>query len=140
MSRFITLGLLIAVTAGCATSPVSQFDAKQAPANQVMAFKSNIPGSGALSITRDNGHTGSLCFVGVFVDGRVAALLKPSESVTLYVPAGQVVIGAAYQGGGICGMGAERQERDITVTGGKAKRYRISTSAGGVLDVLPSTL
>ena len=140
MSRFIAIGLLLAATAGCATSPVSEFDARPAPANQVMAFKNNAPGSGALSITRDSGHTGSLCAVGVFVNGRVAALLYPSETVALYVPAGQVVIGAAYQGEGICGMGADRQERDVTVTGGKAKKYRISTSAGGILDVLPSTL
>jgi hypothetical protein len=140
MSRIIALGLLVAAITGCATSPVAQFDAKPAPESQVMGFKTNAPGSGAVSITRDSGHTGSMCAVGVFVDGRVAALLHPSERVTLYIPAGQVVIGAAYQGSGICGMGADRQERDITVTAGAAKKYRISTSAGGVLDVLPSTL
>ena len=84
--------------------------------------------------------TGSLCSVGLFVDGKVAALLKPGERVSLHVPAGSVVVGAAYQGSGICGMGADRQEREAIVSGGKVKNYRISTSGDGVLDILPTTL
>jgi len=70
----------------------------------------------------------------------VAALLKPGERVSLHVPAGSVVVGAAYQGSGICGMGADRQEREAIVSGGKVKNYRISTSGDGVLDILPTTL
>lgn len=91
-------------------------------------------------MVRDEGHTGSLCAVGLFVDRKVAALLETGEKVRLYVPAGSVVLGAAYQGGGICRMGAARQEKDVTINPGQDKTYRISTSSDGVLDVMPSTL
>ncbi|AMN78263.1 hypothetical protein [Pseudomonas azotoformans] len=136
----VTIALFAALVAGCATSPVPMTNAVAVPPDRVFAYQKETPGTGTLSVTRDSGHTGSLCSVGLFVDGKVAALLKPGERVALHVPAGAVVVGAAYHGSGICGMGAERQERETTVTGGKAKSYRISTSGDGVLDILPTTL
>lgn len=135
-----TTALFAALVAGCATSPVPMTNAVAVPPERVLAYQKDTPGTGTLSVTRDSGHTGSLCSVGLFVDGKVAALLKPGERVALHVPAGSVVVGAAYQGSGICGMGAERQERETMVTGGKVKSYRISTSGDGVLDILPTTL
>lgn len=132
--------LFAALLAGCATSPVPIKNAVAVPPERVLAYQKEVPGTGTLSVTRDSGHTGSLCSVGLFVDGKVAALLKPGERVSLHVPAGSVVVGAAYQGSGICGMGADRQEREAIVSGGKVKNYRISTSGDGALDILPTTL
>lgn len=132
--------LFAALLAGCATSPVPIKNAVAVPPERVLAYQKDVPGTGTLSVTRDSGHTGSLCSVGLFVDGKVAALLKPGERVSLHVPAGSVVVGAAYQGSGICGMGADRQEREAIVSGGKVKNYRISTSGDGALDILPTTL
>jgi hypothetical protein len=140
MRRIATTALFAAMAAGCATSPVPTKTAVAVPPERVLAYQTNSPGTGTLSVTRDSGHTGSLCSVGLFVDGKVAALLKPGERVALHVPAGSVVVGAAYQGSGICGMGAERQEREAIVTDGKVKNYRVSTSGDGVLDILPTTL
>ena len=135
-----TTAIFAALLAGCATSPVPIKNAVAVPPERVLAYQKDVPGTGILSVTRDSGHTGSLCSVGLFVDGKVAALLKPGERVSLHVPAGTVVVGAAYQGSGICGMGADRQEREAIVSGGKVKNYRISTSGDGVLDILPTTL
>ncbi|MCF5056966.1 hypothetical protein GIW54_07305 [Pseudomonas proteolytica] len=135
-----TTALFAALLAGCATSPVPIKNAVAVPPERVLAYQKDVPGTGTLSVTRDSGHTGSLCSVGLFVDGKVAALLNPGERVSLHVPAGSVVVGAAYQGSGICGMGADRQEREAIVTDGKVKNYRISTSGDGVLDILPTTL
>lgn len=135
-----TTALFAALLAGCATSPVPIKNAVVVPPERVLAYQKDVPGTGTLSVTRDSGHTGSLCSVGLFVDGKVAALLKPGERVSLHVPAGSVVVGAAYQGSGICGMGADRKEREAIVSGGKVKNYRISTSGDGVLDILPTTL
>lgn len=140
MRGIATTALFAALLMGCATSPVPIKSSVVVPAERVLAYQKEAPGTGTIAVTRDSGHTGSLCSVGLFVDGKVAALLKPGERVVLHVPAGSVVVGAAYQGSGICGMGAERQERETTVTGGKAKSYRISTSGDGVLDILPTTL
>lgn len=135
-----TTALFAALLAGCATSPVPIKNAVAVRPERILAYQKDVPGTGTLSVTRDSGHTGSLCSVGLFVDGKVAALLKPGERVSLHVPAGSVVVGAAYQGSGICGMGADRQEREAIVSGGKMKNYRISTSGDGVLDILPTTM
>lgn len=135
-----TIALFAALVAGCATSPVPMTNAVAVPPDRVLAYQKETPGTGTLLVTRDSGHTGSLCSVGLFVDGKVAALLEPGERVALHVPEGSVVVGAAYQGSGICGMGANRQEREAIVRGGKVKKYRVSTSGDGVLDILPTTL
>ena len=140
MLKITAVAALVALMAGCATSPVPIKNAVAVPPERVLAYQNDVPGTGTLSVTRNSGHTGSLCSVGLFVDGKVAALLKPGERVSLHVPAGSVVVGAAYQGSGICGMGADRQEREAIVSGGKVKNYRISTSGDGVLDILPTTL
>lgn len=140
MLKITAVAALVALMAGCATSPVPTKTAVAVPPERVLAYQTSSPGTGTLSVTRDSGHTGSLCSVGLFVDGKVAALLKPGERVALHVPAGSVVVGATYQGSGICGMGADRQEREAIVTDGKVKNYRISTSGDGVLDILPTTL
>lgn len=140
MLKITAVAALVALMAGCATSPVPIKNAVAVPPERVLAYQKDVPGTGTLSVTRDSGHTGSLCSVGLFVDGKVAALLKPGERVSLHVPAGSVVVGAAYQGSGICGMGAERQEREAIVMDGKVKNYRVSTSGNGVLDILPTTL
>lgn len=140
MLKITAVAALVALVAGCATSPVPIKNAVAVPPERVLAYQKDVPGTGTLSVTRDSGHTGSLCSVGLFVDGKVAALLKPGERVFLHVPAGSIVVGAAYQGSGICGMGADRQEREAIVSGGKVKNYRISTSGDGVLDILPTTL
>jgi uncharacterized lipoprotein YajG len=140
MLKITAVAALVALMAGCATSPVPIKNAVAVPPERVLAYQKDVPGTGTLSVTRDSGHTGSLCSVGLFVDGKVAALLKPGERVSLHVPAGSVVVGAAYQGSGICGMGADRQEREAIVSGGKVKNYRISTNGDGVLDILPTTL
>ncbi|MDB5984755.1 MAG: hypothetical protein JWQ69_5770 [Pseudomonas sp.] len=140
MRKVATTVLICSFLIGCASSPVPLQQATAVPAERIMAYQKEANGSGALSITRDSGHTGSFCDIGLFVDGKVSALLKPGENVVIHLPAGQVIVGAAYQGGGICGMGAERQERDIVITSGKTKKYRISTSGDGVLDILPTTI
>ncbi|MBU0938016.1 MAG: hypothetical protein KJ715_03615 [Gammaproteobacteria bacterium] len=140
MLKITAISALVVLMAGCATSPVPTKTAVSVPPERVLAYQANSPGTGTLLVTRDSGNTGSFCAVGLFVDGKVAALLKPGEGVSLHVPDGSVVVGAAYQGSGICGMGAERQEREAVVTSGKVKSYRISTSGDGVLDILPTTL
>lgn len=138
----VIIGVLaVFLLVGCATSVVPSGSASPVPQSRVFAYQKASDGNGLLSVTRDSGHTGSFCEIGLFVDGKVVALLKPSENVVLHIPAGQVVLGAAYQGAGICGMGAaDRQEREATLSEGRLRKYRISTSGDGVLDLLPTTI
>lgn len=139
--KFIVGALAIAVLAGCATSPTPSSEAKQAPASQLMAYQSKPSGSfGVLQVIRDSGHTGSMCSMAVFIDGKQAAKLDPGQKASFYLPPEAVSVGAAYTGSGFCSMGADRVEREATVKDGVLKKYRVFTGGDGQIDILPTTL
>lgn len=96
-------------------------------------------GTGTLSVIRDSGHTGSLCSVGLFVDGKVGALEKGSSSTYQQDLLSWVrrIKDAVYVA---LGTRDKRQESDALITGEKVKDYRISTSGDRVLDILPASL
>lgn len=139
--RILIGALAVALLAGCSTSAVAPNEAVQAPKNQLTAFQTRPTGDfGEIQVIRDNGHTGSLCDIAIFVDGRQAGRLSPGQKASFYVQPGPLAIGVAYTGSGICGLGADRVEREASAKIGSVKRYRISTGGDGKLDVLPSTL
>ena len=133
--------LAVALLAGCATSPTPSSEAKQASASQLTAYQQKPSGSfGVLQVIRDSGHTGSLCSMAVFIEGRQVARLDAGQKGSFYLPPGAVSVGAAYTGSGICSMGADRVEREATVKDGAVKKYRVFTGGDGQIDILPTTL
>lgn len=133
----------VAVTllAGCATSPVPSSQAKQAPASQLSAYQSKPSGAyGTLQVIRDSGHTGSLCSMAVFIDGKQVAKLDAGQKASFYLPPESVLVGAAYTGSGVCSMGADRVEREAIMKDGAVKKYRVFTGGDGQIDILPTTL
>lgn len=139
--KFLVGVLAAALLAGCATSPTPSSEARQAPPSQVLAYQSKPSGPyGTLQIVRDSGHTGSLCSMAVFIDGRQVARLDPGQKASFYLPPEPVSVGAAYTGSGICSMGADRVEREAVVKGGALKKYRVFTGGDGQIDILPTTL
>ncbi|WP_433766633.1 hypothetical protein [Pseudomonas putida] len=132
---------LLALLAGCGTSPTPSGQARQAPPSQVLAYQAKPAGAyGTLLIIRDSGHTGSLCSMAVFIDGKQVAKLDPGQKAAFYLPPDSVSVGAAYTGSGICSMGAERVEREAVVKDGAVKKYRVFTGGDGQIDILPTTL
>ncbi|MFD2884130.1 hypothetical protein ACFS4T_21175 [Pseudomonas lini] len=72
--------MAVALLAGCATSPTPSSEAREAPPSQLIAFQKKPSGSfGVLQVIRDSGHTGSLCSMAVFIDGKQAAKLDPGQ-------------------------------------------------------------
>lgn len=139
--RILIGALALVVLAGCSTSPVPSSQAKSAPANQLLKFQNKPVGSYAtLQVIRDSGHTGSMCSMAVFIDGEKAALLDPGQKAFFYIQPGQVTLGAAYFGTGMCGMGGERIERDVSAQQNVIKKYRVFTGGDGRIDILPTTL
>ncbi|WP_124304728.1 hypothetical protein [Pseudomonas chlororaphis] len=138
----VLIGLVaMAMLAGCATSPTPSGEARQAPQSQVLAYQSKPSGAyGTLQVIRDSGHTGSLCSMAVFIDGKQVARLDPGQKASFYLPPEPVSVGAAYTGSGICSMGAARVEREATVKDGVVKKYRVFTGGDGQIDILPTTL
>lgn len=139
--RILIAAVAVAMLAGCATSPTPSGEAKQAPVSQLSAYQSKPSGSyGTLQVIRDSGHTGSLCAMAVFIDGKQAAKLDPGQKASFYLPPDAVSVGAAYTGSGICSMGADRVEREAIVKDGAVKKYRVFTGGDGQIDILPTTL
>lgn len=139
--RILIGALALALLAGCATSPTPSSEARQAPASQLSAYQSKPSGPyGTLQVIRDSGHTGSMCSMAVFIDGRQAAKLDPGQKASFYLPPDSVSVGAAYTGSGICSMGADRIEREAIVKDGAIKKYRVFTGGDGQIDILPTTL
>ncbi|BAV74215.1 hypothetical phage protein [Pseudomonas chlororaphis subsp. aurantiaca] len=115
MKLFIAV-VAVVLLAGCATSPTPSREARQAPQNQMLAYQSQPSGAyGTLQVIRDSGHTGSLCSMAVFIDGKQVARLDPGQKASFYLPPEPVSVGAAYTGSGICSMGAARVEREATL-------------------------
>ncbi|KAF2391964.1 MULTISPECIES: hypothetical protein [Pseudomonas] len=127
------------VLAGCSTDPIPSRLATEAPPSQRIEFQHKPQGEYAiLQVVRDSGHTGSLCSMGIYINGQKAALLDPGQKVSFYLPPGALIIGAGYSGSGMCGMGAARIERDASVVRNSTRTYRVSTSGDGVIDVSPT--
>ncbi|MGH8387243.1 MAG: hypothetical protein ACRESJ_17415 [Pseudomonas sp.] len=136
------IGLMaVAMLAGCGTSPTPSGQARQAPPSQVLAYQSKPSGAyGTLQIIRDSGHTGSMCSMAIFIEGKQVAKLDPGQKASFYLPPDSVSVGAAYTGSGICSMGANRIEREAVVKDGAVKKYRVFTGGDGQIDILPTTL
>lgn len=139
--KFFAAVAVVALLAGCATSPTPSSQAKQAPASQLSAYQSKPSGAyGTLQVIRDSGHTGSLCSMAIFIDGKQAAKLDPGQKASFYLPPESVLVGAAYTGSGVCSMGADRVEREAVMKDGVLKKYRVFTGGDGQIDILPTTL
>lgn len=138
----IFMGVIaVVLLAGCATSPTPSGEARQAPQSQLFAYQNKPSGTyGTLQVIRDSGHTGSLCSMAVFIDGKQAAKLDPGQKASFYLSSDSVSVGAAYTGSGICSMGADRIEREAIVKDGAVKKYRVFTGGDGQIDILPTTL
>lgn len=133
--------LAVALLAGCSTSPTPSSQAMQAPPGQLTAYQSKPSGAfGELQVIRDSGHTGSMCSMAVFIDGKQAARLDAGQKASFYLPPDTISVGAAYTGSGLCSMGAERVEREAVVKDGAIKKYRVFTGGDGQIDILPTTL
>ncbi|MEB1025984.1 hypothetical protein JH314_08170 [Xanthomonas campestris] len=136
------LVVCIALLAACATKPVSDQTAVQAPADRVFAHQTQVANGATLIVSRDAGFAGSGCSVAVMIDGEKAAVLKPGERATFNLSGPEVILGAQATGGGICGVAPERMRRETSVLlpAGSKKKYRIGIGGSGEPFVAPTTL
>jgi hypothetical protein len=129
---FIVLGFTL-VVAGCATTPTPADRAISAPVDRVYSHQEKLEGeSGILVVTRDSGFVGSGCFIGVYIDGELAAKFDPRETTKFYVPIGERIIGIGNPGGaGLCGFEKDfRREISTIVKSGDIKRFRVVIRPG----------
>jgi len=135
--KSITLLALLALGA-CTTSPVSVNEAK---AVTPLAYQAapNEPYA-TVTVVRDSGFEGSACSLGLFVDGKVSAILDTSQKATLYIPVGEHIVGASSVGAGLCGAFTSNIIREISAMfkGGEMRQYRMGVSTSGDIILQPT--
>lgn len=124
MNRRWILALALPLAA-CATAPISSETATPAPAEQVLipAFTHADDDKGAVILTRDRGALGAMCTMQIYVADAHVADLKQQQKVTLYVDAGEHIIGVRHARG-ICGAAGVAQEL-VQAAPGKVIKLRV---------------
>lgn len=113
---------LVVILAGCATSPVPAEKVKTAPSDRLHGFQEIPSGEfGTMVVTRDSGFTGSACYIVLKLDGEKTASFGTSETATFFLEPGEKL---AEMSTGICG--AAERGREVVITAGQARRYRIA--------------
>lgn len=127
----------IFVTA-CSTTYLPAESATHVPTDRVRAFQEPGTNTGTVVVTRDSGVLGSGCFMGFWINGRLAARFDPGETATFHVPEGEILLryGVDPEGAGLCGMHQSHGiQRESHVTAGGTKKYRLTMLAGGNPDI-----
>lgn len=141
MQRIIAPLFLSALLVGCSTSAVPTDKATKVSADKVYSYQATPTAPyGTLTVVRDSGFISAGCDMGIYVDGKLVAKLATKERATFKIPAGEVILGAGVIGSGLCGTAADRREREITLSAGQIKNYRVFISSEADVDILPSTL
>ncbi|QIO88853.1 hypothetical protein G9274_002538 [Stenotrophomonas rhizophila] len=135
--RNATVILCALALAGCMpTKQAPTSEVTPAPAARVFPIDAQSGPTGTITITRDVGFLGGGCYLGVMIDGKIAAHLDRAERVTFDLAATRHVLTATWiKGRGLCGamseksMAARRRSTEIMVGTGAVQHYRLYTSA-----------
>ena len=133
------------VLIGCTTSPVTSDKAKPVPVERILAFKTNIHNGSTIVITRDSGFlAGGGCFMSILIDGKIAARIDTSETVSLYVEPGRHIVGISGDplGGGLCHSKTSNpiKESSTEINTGEIQKFRILGDTNSGLDIRPSSV
>ncbi len=140
MKKIAFIAVAAGMLMGCSTSAVPPSQAIEASSTRIFSHQVKTDEMAQLLVIRDAGMVGSGCYTAVFIDGERTALLNTKEKVNFYISPGEHVIGASFDGAGLCKMGKDRQERDFTFEKGKMKILRIYIDADANIDIKPTTL
>jgi hypothetical protein len=136
MKGILFAAVLIALV-GCSTAPVSPDLAVNAPAEHIVSHQAPISGGGAVTVVRDKGFRGSACYLGVFVNGQMAAKLSTGERVHLYLPSGRSLLASHAVGGGLCSDDRDERAEAVQIASGDSFTYRLAMSSDGIVTLTP---
>ncbi|WP_447777062.1 hypothetical protein [Pseudomonas chlororaphis] len=144
MHRILLATSIIALIAGCSSTPVEPGSAKRVPADRIYAYQGELPGGATLVISRDNGFWASGgCFITLLIDGKKAARMNTGEVAKFQIKPGRHIIGIGgdEDGSGLCAMqiGQPVKETAAEVSAGELQKYRISGTQNGT-DIRPSSM
>lgn len=122
---------------GCATAPISNQQAEDAPSAQILNkdFLLKKDNSSVVVIKRDAGMKGSLCTTRVYIDGKPAVDLRTAQKLTVYLPVGEHIFSS--QTVGACAGGVMSEHAGL-VTVGKTLTLRIGSGPIGDFEIYPT--
>jgi hypothetical protein len=139
MFRVLLFVLPLFFMVGCATKPVALGDASPIATDRMMAFQTaDTTKTAKLTIIRDEGFTGSACYVALWINQTLAARFATAEVANFFVEPGEVLlrVGRDPQGSGLC---ATEQgywiQRETFMKPDSQKTFRIMIGGGG-LDII----
>ncbi len=146
MKSILLCLLLIAAFAqsGCTafvrTETISPDRATPIPSERIFAFQQQKPGDISLVVTRDHGFMASGCFVGLTIEGSLAARFNSEETATFFVPAGttQMAVVPDPQAKGLCALGWDPVLENYELKATARNSFRISFGAYRRPRLLPS--
>jgi hypothetical protein len=143
MKRLFLASSIVLMLSACAmdTKAVNPDAAITAPADRLIAYQSPVAGGGVITVIRDRGLASGFCYVGISIDGKLAAKLDKGEKADFQLAEGRKVISIMRTGAGTCGVEEhKRAERstEIYVTTGQHHFYRLAASSFGELHLDPA--
>lgn len=140
MLKMIFAALLPALLVACSTTPVAPADAVAADPARVLAFQEvrSSTDRATITVVRDSGYIGSGCYLGVHINGTLAARLAPSERVSFIVRPGESLIrvGSDPMASFMCSIDKlDWIQRETLLRVGDSKLFRVSINSSGAVDV-----
>lgn len=140
MRKIILAIAATAILSGCTSVAESPRSAVSAPAEQLFKFQNRQAGNAELVIVRDGGTFASPCLTTIFLNGEKIAKLSAGQKASFFLNEGEFNIGAALEGGGLCGIGKPMQEREVVLKAGAVKYYRVFFDNSGYTDIKPTSM
>lgn len=123
---------------GCNTTQTPLSVAKPVPVARLFV-KSTLPckeGEGQITVIRDSGVFGAVCYIDFSIDGKLHAAYDTEEIATFCAPVGEHALKVGFSGRGGCSSNAP-VVREGFVTSKYKKTYRIfSSMATGTTDIV----
>lgn len=136
--RGLTLAVIAAALAGCATEPIPDSETSLIPRDRVLipAYLDAASNTGVVTVKRDAGFLASGCKLEILVDAQAAVQLKRAELVVLHLPIGDHNLGVRP----VCPLpGGGLSETQAHVTAATPLRYRVGVPAGGGVLINPTS-
>jgi hypothetical protein len=78
----------------------------EVPADRLLAFQDQAPGTARVEVTRDAGFMGGGCYLALMYGGKLIGRFDPEEHATFWLPVGKVDLAAAPDplGRGLCSI------------------------------------
>lgn len=132
MKKLLATTLLLAIS-GCSTTFVPPEKAKQVPAERIFYQGS---GDAQITVTRDNGHLGSACYMQLLINGSKAAIFDSEEKATFNVTSGTTILGVSPSGDGLCSFG-QVLSTETQLKSGEHGVYRMYIGYGSEPLIIP---